>query len=73
MKRETHLGRKFSISSGFFLDFSSLIFLKGRKIPSLMDFSLVIKTRSVSVTKNGKDTPEQCCRSELIDRENASN
>ena len=26
----------------------------------------VIKTRLVGATKNGKDTPEHCCRSELI-------
>ena len=38
---------------------------------STMDFFPVIKTRLVGVTKNGKDTPEQCCRSELMDRENA--
>ena len=40
-----------------------------------MDFFLVINTRSVVVlvTKNGKDTPEHCCRSELMDRENAPN
>ena len=31
----------------------------------------VIKTRLVGVTKNGKDTPEHCCRSELMHNENA--
>ena len=38
-----------------------------------MDFVPVIKTRLVGVTKNGKDTPEHCCRSELMDRKNAPN
>ena len=33
----------------------------------------VIKTRLVGVTKNGKDTPEHCCRSELMHSENAPN
>ena len=27
----------------------------------------------MGVTKNGKDTPGHCCRSELMDRENAPN
>ena len=36
-------------------------------------FFPVTKTRSVGVTKNGEDTPEHCCRSELMDRENAPN
>ena len=40
---------------------------------STMDFFPVIKTRSVGVAKNGKDTPEHCCRSELMDSENAPN
>ena len=26
----------------------------------------------MGVTKNGKDTPEDCCRSELMDRNNAA-
>ena len=34
-----------------------------------IDFFPVIKTR-VGVTKNDKDTPEQCCRFELMDRKN---
>ena len=51
-----------------FLDFSSLLFMK-----STMDFFPVIKTRLVGITKNGKDTSERCCRSELMDRENAPN
>ena len=33
----------------------------------------VIKTRLVGVTKNSKDTPEHCCRSELMHSENAPN
>ena len=33
----------------------------------------VIKTSSVGVTKNGKDTQEHCCRSELMHTENAPN
>ena len=33
----------------------------------------VIKTRLVGVTKNGKDTPEHCRRSELMHSENAPN
>ena len=33
----------------------------------------VIKTRLVGVTKNGKDTPEHFCRSELMHSENAPN
>ena len=33
----------------------------------------VIKTRLVGVTKNGKDTTEHCCRSELRHSENAPN
>ena len=40
---------------------------------STTDFFPGIKTRLVGVTKNGKDTPEHCCRSELMDRENAPN
>ena len=36
---------------------------------STMDFFPVIKIRLVAVTKNGKDTPEHCCRFELMDRE----
>ena len=40
---------------------------------STIDFFRVIKTRLVSVTKNDKDTPEQCCRFELMDRKNAPN
>ena len=36
-------------------------------------FFPVIKTRSVGVTKNGKDTPEHCCRSEFMHSENAPN
>ena len=40
---------------------------------STIDFFPVIKTRSVGVTKNGKDKSEHCCRSELMDRENAQN
>ena len=32
----------------------------------------VIKTRLVGVTKNDKDTPEQCCIFELMDRERPS-
>ena len=40
---------------------------------STMDFFPVIKTRLGGVTKNGKDTPENCCRYELMDRENAPN
>ena len=40
-----------------------------------MDHGLfpVIKTRLVGVTKNGKDTPEHWCRSELMHSENAPN
>ena len=38
-----------------------------------MDFFPVIEIRLVSVTNNGKDTPEYCCRSELMGRENAPN
>ena len=33
----------------------------------------VIKTRLAGVTKNGKDTPEHCCRSELMHSENVPN
>ena len=33
----------------------------------------VIKTSLVGVTKNGKDTSEHCCRSELMHSENAPN
>ena len=33
----------------------------------------VIKTRLMGVTKNGKDTPEHCCRCELMHSENAPN
>ena len=33
----------------------------------------VIKTRLVGVTKNGKDTLEHSCRSELMHSENAPN
>ena len=40
---------------------------------STMDFFPVIKTRSVGVTKTGKDTSEYFCRSELMDLENAPN
>ena len=38
-----------------------------------IDFFPVIKPRLVGVTKNDKDTPEQCSRFELMDRENAPN
>ena len=38
---------------------------------STMDFCPVIKTRSVDVTKI--DTPEHCCRIELMDPENGPN
>ena len=38
-----------------------------------MDFFLFIKTILAGVTKSGKDTPEHCCGSELMDRENAPN
>ena len=38
-----------------------------------MDFFPVIKTRLMGVTKNVNNTPEHCYRSELMDRENASN
>ena len=31
-----------------------------------MGFFSVIKTRLVGVTKNGKEPPEHCCRSELM-------
>ena len=40
---------------------------------STMDFFPVIKTRLVGVKKKGKDTPEHCCRFELMERENAPN
>ena len=33
----------------------------------------VIKRRLVGVTKNGKETSEHCCRSELMHSENAPN
>ena len=33
----------------------------------------VIKTSLVGVTKNGKDTSEHCCRSELMHSESAPN
>ena len=36
---------------------------------STVDFFPVIKTSLVGITKNGKDKPEHCCRSELMDRE----
>ena len=52
----------------FFLDFSSLLF---QRMKSTMNFFSSVETRLVGVTKNGKDTPEHCCRSEVMDRENA--
>ena len=38
-----------------------------------MPFFPIVRTRLVGVTKNDKDTPEQCCRFELMDRGNAPN
>ena len=55
----------------FFLDFFKFIISARMKVPLI--FFPVIKTRFVAVTKNGKDTPEHCCGSELMDRENYPN
>ena len=38
-----------------------------------MGFFQLLKQRLVGVTKNAKDTPEHCCRSELMHSENAPN
>ena len=40
---------------------------------STMDFFPVIEIRSVDVAQNEKDMPEQCCRFQFMDRENAPN
>ena len=49
------------------------MFIISERMKSTMDFFPVIKTRLVGVTQNGKDMSEHCCRSELMDRENAPN
>ena len=54
----------------FFLIFQFYYFWKDEKNHGLFP---VIKTRLVGVTKNGKDPPEHCCRSELMHSENAPN
>ena len=58
----------------FLLFFSG--FLKSiipERMKSTIDFFSSYKTRSVDVTKNDKDTSEQCYRFELMDSENAPN
>ena len=54
----------------FLLFFKSII---SERMKSTIDFFPVIKTRLISVTRNDKDTPEQCCRFELMDCEDAPN
>ena len=54
----------------FFLIFQVYYFRKDEKNHGLFP---VIKTRLEGVTKNGKDRPEHCWRSELTHSENAPN